>query len=133
MRGVMKNLLLEFKQFAVRGNVLELAVAVVIGTAFGKIVSSLVESVITPLLGLLLAGLDFSGLVVSVGSATIAYGLFLQSVLDFIIIAFSVFLAVKAINALKRKEEAKPEASVELSREAKLLVEIRDELRRAQR
>lgn len=129
----MKNLLLEFKQFAVRGNVLELAVAVVIGTAFGKIVSSLVESVITPLLGLLLAGLDFSGLVVSVGSATIAYGLFLQSVLDFIIIAFSVFLAVKAINALKRKEEAKPEASVELSREAKLLVEIRDELRRAQR
>lgn len=129
----MKNLLLEFRQFAVRGNVLELAVAVVIGTAFGSIISSLVESVITPLLGLLLAGIDFSGLVLVLGDARIMYGVFLQSVLDFVIIAFAVFLAVKAINALKRKEEAKPDTAVELSREAKLLTEIRDELRRTPR
>jgi large conductance mechanosensitive channel len=126
----MKNLFLEFRQFAVRGNVIELAIAVVIGTAFSAVVSSLVGSVITPLLSLLTQDTDFSGLGVRVGDATVAYGVFLQSVLDFIIIAFAVFLAVKVINAVKRKEDAKPEKKAELSREAKLLVEIRDELRR---
>lgn len=125
----------EFKAFAMKGNVIDLAVAVVIGGAFGKIVSSLVADIITPLIGLLLGGIDFSGLAYQVGNATITYGVFVQSVIDFLIIAFAIFMVVKGINkaqALTAKEEAAAEAAAapaEPSEEVQLLREIRDSLR----
>ncbi len=125
----MHSLAQEFKAFAMRGNVVDLAVAVVIGGAFGKIVSSLVDTIITPVLGLLLGGIDFTGLSLKVGDAVIAYGKFIQSVIDFIIIAFVIFMVVKMMNHMKDapKEEAKP---AEPSEEVKLLREIRDSVKR---
>lgn len=125
----MRNLLHEFRTFAVRGNVVDLAVAVVIGTAFGKIVTSLVDNLIMPTIGLALGGIDFSAYALSVGASTIPYGLFLQSIVDFTIIAFSIFLVVKVLNRFKRKE-AKAPKSAPLSREEQLLTEIRDALKR---
>jgi large conductance mechanosensitive channel len=103
----MKNFVAEFKAFAMKGNVIDLAVAVVIGAAFGKIVSSLVENIVTPLIGVLLGGVDFTGLSVQVGEATVKYGVFLQSIFDFVIIAFAIFLAIKALSKLQKKEEEK--------------------------
>ena len=104
----------EFKTFAVRGNVVDMAVGIVIGAAFGKIVSSFVADVIMPPVGLLIGGVDFSKLVITIKKATettaavtLNYGKFIQSVIDFIIIAFAIFMVVKAINSLKRKEAAK--------------------------
>lgn len=127
----MKSFIDEFKAFAMKGNVIDLAVAVVIGGAFGKIVSSLVENIITPFIGLLLRGVDFSGLSYTVGDAVLAYGAFIQSVIDFVIIAFVIFLAIKGMNSMQKKEEApKEEKPVEPSEEVKLLREIRDNLRR---
>ena len=127
----MKSFLQEFKAFAMRGNVVDLAVAVVIGAAFGKIVTSLVDNVITPLIGLLLGGINFSGLSVHVGSAIIKYGAFIQSVVDFVIVAFVIFMVIKVMNTLKKNEEAKPEAKqAEPSEEVKLLREIRDAIKR---
>lgn len=121
----------EFKAFAMRGNVVDLAVAVVIGAAFGKIVSSLVENIVTPLIGLLLGGVDFTGFQITVGDAVVTYGVFIQSIFDFIVIAFAIFLAVKGINSLQKKEEAKKEeAPAEPSEEVKLLREIRDAVKR---
>lgn len=120
----------EFKAFAMRGNVVDLAVAVVIGAAFGKIVSSLVENIVTPLIGLLLGGVDFTGLDVSVGDAVIAYGVFIQSIFDFVVIAFAIFMVVKAINSTQKKEEPKEEKPAEPSEEVKLLREIRDAVKR---
>jgi large conductance mechanosensitive channel len=122
----------EFKAFALRGNVIDLAVAVVIGAAFNKIVSSLVDNIITPVLGVFVGGVDFTGLAYIVGEAEITYGQFLQATFDFIIIAFVIFIVVKVLNQIAKKEAEKPEAEkvVEPSEEVKLLREIRDGLKR---
>ena len=130
----MKSFLDEFKAFAMKGNVIDLAVAVVIGAAFGKIVSSLVDNIITPLIGLLMGGVDFSGLSYSVGDAVVTYGVFIQSIIDFVIVAFVIFLVVKAINKAKDAtaslEEEGEEKPAEPSEEVKLLRDIRDQLKR---
>lgn len=120
----------EFKTFAVKGNVMDLAVAVIIGGAFGKIVSSLVGDLIMPLVGLLMGGVNFSGLQIQLGKAVIKYGAFLQNVVDFIIIAFALFLVIRAINRLhKKKEDAVVLKEPQASKEELLLTEIRDLLR----
>ena len=124
------SMISEFKQFAVKGNVIDLAVGVIIGGAFGKIVSSLVEDVVMPLVGTLLGGLNFTGLAVKVGEATIKYGKFLQTMVDFLIIAWAIFIAVKVINKLKQAEEAAPPAEPAAPpRQEVLLEEIRDLLK----
>ncbi|MEW6284618.1 MAG: large conductance mechanosensitive channel protein MscL [Chloroflexota bacterium] len=97
-------MLKEFKEFAMRGNVMDLAIAVIIGGAFGKIIASLVNDVLMPLIGLLLGGLDFSGLALKVGEASINYGLFIQAVVDFLIVAFVIFLLVRTMNKMKKPE-----------------------------
>jgi len=122
----MQEFIAEFKAFAMRGNVVDLAVAVVIGAAFGKIVSSLVENIMMPVIGVLVGGVDFTSWSLSVGTATIAYGAFIQSIFDFVIIAFVIFVVVKAMTRLKQAEAT---ASAEPSAEVKLLTEIRDSLR----
>lgn len=101
-------MLKEFREFAIRGNVMDLAVAVIIGGAFGKIVTSLVDNILTPLIGLVMGGIDLGGLKRQIGDAVIEWGLFLQSIIDFIIIAFVIFLLVRAINRLKREEPVTP-------------------------
>jgi large conductance mechanosensitive channel len=129
----MKSFIKEFKAFAMKGNVLDLAVAVVIGAAFGKIVSSLVDNIITPSIGLFMGGVDFSGLAYTVDDAVISYGKFVQSVFDFLIVALVIFIVVKAINKAKGVlEEEKPaeDKPKELSEEVKLLREIRDSLQK---
>ena len=118
----------EFREFAVKGNVVDLAVAVIIGAAFGKIVSSLVNDIVMPLVGTLLGGLDFSGLMVEIGSAKIQYGKFIQTCVDFLIVAGAIFLAVKLINRFRRKQEQEPPAAPP-PRQEKLLEEIRDLLK----
>ena len=123
-------MLQEFKEFAMKGNVVDLAVAVVIGAAFGKIVSSLVDNLITPLVGMFMGGVDFSGLTYSVGNAMFGYGAFIQSVIDFTIVAFVIFMLVKGINSLNRKEEAKEEEAPAGPTEIELLTEIRDEMKK---
>jgi large conductance mechanosensitive channel len=137
-------MLKEFKEFAMRGNVLDMAVGIIIGAAFGRIVSSLVNDVIMPPIGLLMGGLDFTNLFVTLGDGTydslaaaeeagapvIKYGLFINNVLDFLIVAFVIFLVIRSMNRLKRKEEAAPPpAPPEPSAEEKLLTEIRDALK----
>ena len=122
----------EFKEFISRGNVIDLAVGVVIGGAFGSIVTSLVNDIIMPLVGLILGGIDFSGLTINVKDATISYGLFIQQVVNFLIVAFCIFMLIKFINKLNRKknkEEAKEEAPKK-SDEVLLLEQIRDELKK---
>ena len=130
----MKNFIEEFKTFALRGNVVDLAVAVVIGTAFAKITSSLVDNIIMPALGVLLGGINFSDYAFTLGQSTISYGVFLQAIIEFILIAFAVFLLVKVINkvkvALALAEEKKVAESQPPSEEILLLREIRDSLRR---
>lgn len=121
----------EFKAFAMKGNVLDLAVAVVIGAAFGKIVTSLVSDIIMPLIGLISGGIDLKGLHLGSGEAAVNYGLFLQAVVDFFIISFSIFLVVKLAGRFRRKEAVKVEV-VEApapAPEVALLTEIRDLLR----
>ncbi len=129
----MKGFIEEFKAFAVKGNVIDLAVAVVIGAAFGKIVSSLVTNIIMPLVGVLLGGLSFSGMTYQVGDAMITYGVFIQAVVDFVIVAFVVFMVVKAIAKAQElgDEEEVPVEKVpeEPSEEVQLLREIRDSVR----
>ncbi|KFN42033.1 large-conductance mechanosensitive channel protein MscL [Arenimonas metalli] len=132
----------EFKEFAMRGNVVDLAVGVVIGAAFGKIVASLVNDIIMPAIGYVVGGVNFSDLAfelkpasvdaagAEVAAVMIKYGAFIQTIVDFLIIAFAIFVAVKVINSLKRKEEAAPAAPAEPSAEVKLLTEIRDALKR---
>ncbi|NLR46592.1 large conductance mechanosensitive channel protein MscL [Priestia megaterium] len=123
-------MLKEFKEFALRGNVLDLAVGVIIGAAFGKIVTSLVNDIIMPLIGLLLAGIDFKDLSFTVGDATVLYGSFIQTIVDFLIVAFSIFLFIRFFNRFKRKEEEKIEEEVAvLSKEEEILTEIRDLLK----
>ncbi|MEX0918117.1 MAG: large-conductance mechanosensitive channel protein MscL [Candidatus Paceibacterota bacterium] len=121
----------EFKAFALKGNVIDLAVAVVIGTAFNTIVSSLVNNIIMPFVSVLSGGVNFRDLTLQVGDTAVTYGVFLQSVIDFLIIALSIFVAIKALRSMERKEEAKPEKEkvVEPSEEVKLLREIRDSLK----
>jgi large conductance mechanosensitive channel len=120
------KILQEFREFAMKGNIVDLAVAVIIGGAFGKIVSSLVEDIVMPAIGAL-GRADFKSLMIQVGEAKIMYGKFLQMCLDFVIIAAAIFLAVKVLNHLRRKEEAKP---AEAPRQEKLLEEIRDLLKK---
>lgn len=131
------KLLQEFKTFAMRGNVIDLAVGIVIGTAFGKIVSVLVANVIMPPIGVLMGNVDFSNLKIVIKGAAvdaagkpipevaIGYGLFVNTIIDFLIVAVSIFILIKAINSLKRKEEAKPAPT----KEEQLLSEIRDILK----
>ena len=121
------SLLREFREFVVKGNVVDLAVAVVIGAAFGKIVTSLVEDIIMPAVGAI-GRADFKSLAARVGDANILYGKFIQTCVDFLIIAASIFAAVKLVNYLRRKDEEKP-AVAPPPREEKLLEEIRDLLR----
>ena len=116
----------EFREFAVKGNVVDLAVAVIIGAAFGKIVTSFVADIVMPLVGLALGGVSFESLAVQVGDARIQYGKFIQTLVDFVIIAWFVFLAVKLINRFRHKEEEKPKAP---PRDVQLLEEIRDLLK----
>lgn len=128
-----KNMIEEFKKFAVKGNAIDLAVGVVIGGAFGKIVTSLVNDIIMPIVGLLLGKINFNTLSLTVSSIdgseiVLKYGQFIQSVVDFIIIAFSIFLFVKLMNSFKKKEEEKPKIE-EPCNEEKLLTEIRDLLK----
>lgn len=108
---------------------MDLAVAVIIGAAFGKIVSSLVDDLLMPLIGLLLGGLDFSGMQYTLGDAVLKYGLFIQTVIDFVIIAFSIFLFIKVLSRFKRKEEIKASEPPAPSNEERLLTEIRDLLK----
>jgi large conductance mechanosensitive channel len=122
------SMLQEFKSFAMKGNVVDLAVGVVIGAAFGKIVASLVEDVVMPVLGALIGGVNFSGLAITIGSATLKYGKFIQTCFDFLIIAWAIFVAVKLINRLRREEPA-PAAPAEPPRQELLLAEIRDLLK----
>ena len=101
-------MLKEFREFAIRGNVMDLAVAVIIGGAFGKIITSLVNDVLMPLIGLVIGGVNFSELSVTVGEAVIKWGAFVQSIIDFIIVAFVIFMMVRAMNRLKREEPVTP-------------------------
>jgi len=121
------SLMREFREFAVRGNVVDLAVAVIIGAAFGKIVSSLVADIVMPLVGIVVGGVNYENLFVQIGEAKIMYGKFIQSVVDFTIIALVIFLMVRLINRFHRKEEAKPAPP---PRQEQLLEEIRDLLKR---
>lgn len=125
----MKKFIEEFKAFAMQGNVLDLAVGVVIGGAFSKIVTSLVENIITPFIGIITGGTDISGLMIEFGNAQFKYGAFLQSIIDFLIIALSIFAFIKLINGIKGKivteEEVVGEAPA-LTTSEELLVEIRD-------
>ena len=127
----MNKFLNEFKQFAMRGNVMDMAVGVIIGGAFGKIVSSLVDDVLMPIIGMLLQGVDFKSLSITLGDAKITYGNFMQNILDFAIIAFCVFLMIKGISKINRKKEEpeQPAAAPEPTTEEKLLTEIRDLLK----
>src|SRR5690625_2024773 len=99
----------DFKEFIAQGNVLDLAVGIIIGAAFGQIVSSLVDNIIMPLIGIILGGVDFKGLQITIGNAHIEYGIFMQHILDFLIIAFSIFIFIRLINKLRRKLEVKEE------------------------
>ncbi len=121
----------EFKEFAMQGNVVDLAVAVVIGGAFGKIVTAFVDNIITPIIGVLCGGVDFSGLAIHVGEAAIGYGALIQAIIDFLIIAFFIFLVVKGMNKMKKPEEPAEEEPAGPT-EAELLTEIRDLLKEKQ-
>lgn len=121
----------EFKEFAIKGNVMDMAVGVIIGGAFGKIVTSLVGDVLMPIIGVFTGGLNFTSLAITVGEAEIKYGQFLQNIFDFIIIALCIFLMIKGMNSLKRKKVEEPApVPAEPSNEEKLLTEIRDLLKK---
>jgi len=138
------SLMKEFKEFAVKGNAMDMAVGIIIGAAFGKIVSSLVNDVIMPPIGKLLGGVDFTGLFINLGAesyatladaktagaATLNYGAFVQTVVDFVIVAFAIFMLVKGINSLRKKEEAASAAPLAPPEDVLLLREIRDALQK---
>lgn len=129
----MKKFLQEFKTFIERGNVIDLAVGVVVGSAFGKIVSSLVDDIIMPIIGIIIGGIDFSNLSITVGKANIKYGSFINNVIDFFIVAFCIFILVKFVNKItsaKKKKEAKEEKTQVKKEEVILLEEIRDLLKK---
>lgn len=120
------KILQEFKAFAMRGNVVDLAVAVVIGAAFGKIITAMVDGIIMPLIGMLVGGINIADKTITFGQATIKWGMFLQSVIDFTIIAFAIFSVLKVINTLQRKQ---PEPAPKIPEDIVLLTEIRDILK----
>jgi len=134
----------EFKEFAMRGNVVDMAVGIVIGAAFGKIVTSFVNDILMPPIGLMMGGVDFSDKFINLGDGayatlaaaqeagapTLNYGQFINVVLDFIIVAFAIFMVIRAMNKMKKKEEEKPEEPAKPSDEVVLLTEIRDSLKR---
>ena len=123
----------EFKEFISRGNVMDMAVGIIIGGAFTAIVGSLIADIITPIIGMLLGGVNFSELAITVGSAQLTYGNFIQAIINFLIIAWVVFMMVKAMNKMKKKEEekpAEPEAPAEPPEDILLLREIRDSLKK---
>ena len=120
----------EFKEFISKGNIFDMAIGVIIGNAFGKIVSSLVDNIFMPLIGVLIGGHDFSSLSIKVKEAEIGYGVFLQNVIDFLIVALCIFFVVKAMSKFKKKAEAAPEKPAEPSEEVLLLREIRDSLKK---
>lgn len=120
----------EFKSFISRGNVVDMAVGVIIGGAFGKIVTSLVNDVLMPIIGVFLGGLDFSDLSIKVGDATIKYGSFIQTIVDFLIVAFCIFMIVKLFESFKKKKEEEAEEAPKKSDEVLLLEEIRDLLKK---
>jgi len=122
-------MLKEFRDFALRGNVIDLAVAVIIGLAFGAIITSLVNDIIMPLVGILLRGIDFNTLGIQVGDAVLLYGKFIQAIVNFVIVAFVLFLVVRTANRLKKQQAAVPPPPPEPSAEEKLLGEIRDLLK----
>lgn len=140
----MVNMLKEFKAFAMKGNVLDMAVGIIIGGAFGKIISSLVADVLMPPIGMLMGGVDFSSLFITLGpeqytsladaqaagAATINYGVFINTVINFVIVAFAIFMLVKAMNSAKRKEAAAPAAPPAPTKQEVLLTEIRDLLKK---
>lgn len=132
-------MLKEFKEFALKGNMVDLAIGVIIGGAFGGLVNSVVNDIIMPIIGLITGGIDFSNMYIQLAGApqstlaaareagaTLAYGNFITLLINFLIIAWVLFIVVKAMNTMKKKEEAKPEAAAELPREEVLLTEIRD-------
>lgn len=119
----------EFKEFMLRGNVMDLAVAVIIGGAFTAIVTSLVNDIIMPVVGVILGGVDFTALAITVGDANITYGNFIQAIINFLIIALVLFLLIRSINSMSRKKEEAPAAPPGPTAEEKLLAEIRDLLR----
>ena len=130
------SILSEFKAFAVKGNVVDMAVGIIIGAAFGKIVSSFVGDVVMPPIGLLIGGVDFSDLAITLKAAegdipavVLSYGKFIQTVLDFVIVAFAIFMGVKVINRLKREEAAAPAEPPAPTKDQELLTEIRDLLK----
>ena len=130
----MKKILKEFKEFISRGNVIDLAVGVIIGGAFGKIVTSLVNDVLMPLIGIVLGGLDFTNLSLTIKDASINYGMFIQNIIDFLIVSVCIFVMIKFINKLSKKEEKKEEVKKEepkKSEEVLLLEEIRDLLKKS--
>ena len=132
----------EFKQFAMKGNIVDMAVGIIIGIAFGKIITSLVNDIIMPPLGLLIGGVDFTDLKVTlkgasvddagnvINAVTLNWGTFAQTAFDFLIVAFAIFLLIKAINRMKKKDEVAPAAPPEPTKEEKLLTEIRDLLKK---
>jgi len=131
------SLIKEFKEFAVRGNVVDMAVGIIIGGAFGKIVSSFVSDVVMPPIGVMLGGVDFAKLSLTVKEATetaeavkINYGAFLNTIIDFLIISFVIFMAIKAMNTMKKREEEKPAVPPVPSKQEVLLTEIRDLLKK---
>lgn len=128
----MKKLMDEFKKFISKGNVLDLAVGVIIGGAFQKIVTSLVNDVIMPLLGIVIGGRDFSNLTIKVKNATINYGIFIQNIVDFLLMAFCIFIFIKLLNSIKDRLEKNKKEEVKLAKssEEKLLEEIRDLLKK---
>lgn len=126
------GILKEFKEFAMRGNVMDMAVGVIIGGAFGKIVSSLVDDVIMPVIGVLTGGVDFSKLSLMVGDAEVKYGMFIQNIIDFLIIAICIFSMIKVMNSISAKKKEEPAAPAEPSNEEKLLSEICDLLKNKQ-
>lgn len=123
-----ENFIKEFKQFISKGNVVDLAVGVIIGGAFGKIVTSLVNDILMPLIGVLIGGIDFTNLTFKVKDAVIYYGVFIQNIIDFLIVAFCIFLFIKIINRFNKKEEEKEEKKPDVQIE--LLTEIRDLLKK---
>jgi large conductance mechanosensitive channel len=134
------SILSEFKAFAVKGNVVDMAVGIIIGAAFGKIVSSFVGGVVMPPIGLLIGGVDFSDLAITLKAAegdipavVLSYGKFIQTVLDFVIVAFAIFMGVKVINRLKREEAAAPAEPPAPTKDQELLTEIRDLLKNQQK
>ncbi len=124
------SLVSEFKEFAMKGNLMDMAVGIIIGAAIGKMVGALVDNILMPVIGLVMGGVDFSSLAITVGDANVGYGAFIQAAIDFLIVAFVIFMIIKALNKMKQEKE---EAPAEPDADVALLTEIRDLLKQQQR